>query len=549
MCKFIIVSLLVLSILALSACNQAVSTPTAVPATVQPTLAPTPLPEAAFRLEPSKRTADGDTEGVYYEVFVRAFADSDGDGTGDLKGLTAKLDYLNDGNDATTTDLGVTGLWLMPVFETVSYHGYDVVDYYKINPQYGTMDNFNAFVAAAHKRGISVILDMVLNHTSSQNKKFIDSVSPASPYRAWYDWIGPDSEGYMLTQKIWGHNVWNKLGDGYYAGIFDKSMPDLNYDNPDVRAEAKAVAKYWLDAGVDGFRLDAAMHLYNGAKLKGNVDGEPKCLAWWQEYTGYCRTVKPGCYIVGEVWDAAAIRAKYMAPLGSDFNFGLGEAIVQAIKNGQSPKNYLATMMAGQYTQFAAANPNYIDAPFLSNHDQNRIMALLGGDVAKMKLAASIYLTLEGLPFVYYGEEIGMMGAKPDEQIRTPMLWGATDPLTSRWVTSKYNKNTVPVDKQDSDPASLLNHYRRLIQLRTSNEALYKGCMSPLEPGNDAVIGWTMDSAGQQAIVLHNLSKLPQALKVNTDGYTLAFSTVQDCISIGNSTVTLPPMDSVVFIK
>lgn len=515
------------------------------PPTLAPTPSPTAAPDPAFTLTGIERKAEGATEGVYYEIFVRAFADGNGDGKGDFQGLTAKLDYLNDGRDQTTSDLGVTGLWLMPVFKTGSYHGYDVIDYYTVNPDYGTAEDFSAFLKAAHARGIRVILDLVLNHTSNLNRWFLSSVTPGSPFRAWYYW----AKDVDTTQKIWGHALWNNMGGEYYTGIFDKSMPDLNYDTPEVRAEMKKVAKYWLDAGVDGFRLDAAMHLYNGVKTGGAADGEAKCLAWWAEFSSYCRSVKPDCYLVGEVWDTDLTRAKYMAPLGSDFDFALGEALVTALKNGHSPGNYLTKLMAGQYAKFAKENPDYVDAPFLSNHDQNRIMSMLSGKMDRMRLAASVYLTLEGLPFMYYGEEIGMMGAKPDEQIRTPMLWGGDDPLQSDWVDSRYNKNTVPVSAQDGDTASLLNLYRRLIRLRTANEALYAGRLTPLDTGNDAVLGWTMKSAGQQAVVLHNLGAESVPVNANIAGYTLAFATTQDGFKTDGDSVTLPATSSAVFVK
>jgi alpha-amylase len=244
-------------------------TPVAATMTSVPTLAP-----AETRVAPVTGLPAG-TDGkpwwndaVFYEVFVRSFYDSNGDGIGDFNGLTAKLDYLNDGNPATTTDLGVTALWLMPIHPSPSYHGYDVTDYYDVNPQYGTLADFKRLLAEAHKRGIRVILDLVLNHTSLQHLWFVAAQDPQSPYRDWYLW-SPTDPGWPGP---WGEKVWYANGRSYYYAIFDKNMPDLNYTNPAVTAKLDDVARFWLaEVGVDGFRLDAAKHLIEAGQVQENT--------------------------------------------------------------------------------------------------------------------------------------------------------------------------------------------------------------------------------------------------------------------------------------
>jgi glycosidase len=211
---------------------------------------------------------------VFYEVFVRSFADGNGDGKGDLPGLIARLDYLNDGDPATSTDLGVDALWLMPVFASPSYHGYDVTDYEKVNPIYGTNADLERLLAEAHRRGMRVIVDLVLNHTSDQHPWFRDSASsPTAPKRDWYVWRADDPKWVQPWNEK--QSVWHQHAGAWYYAIFWGGMPDLNYRTQAVREEAKRIARYWLSRGVDGFRLDAIRHLIEtgpGDGQAGNPD-------------------------------------------------------------------------------------------------------------------------------------------------------------------------------------------------------------------------------------------------------------------------------------
>ena len=485
-----------------------------------------------------ERLAEGPKQGVYYEVFVRSFADSDGDGIGDFNGLTSKLDYLS--------ELGVTGLWLTPCFPSPSYHGYDISDYYGIHPDYGTMEDFETFLQEAGQRGISVILDLVVNHTSAQHPWFQASKDPGSPYRGWYHW-SEDGEGVNLGATAFGGNrVWNSAGTGHYAALFWDQMPDLNFDSPELRREIETIAKFWLDKGVAGFRLDAAMHLYSWQEMRtdGRVPGELN-LAYWAEFAAYCRSVNPDCYLVGEIWDSPGVRAPYAASLDSVFHFDMGQTLAKAIAGGSNKGNAFVNGMKTEYDRLAAVSPDAINAIFLSNHDQARIGSALGNDLDNLKLAAGVYLTMQGLPFVYYGEELGMLGGKPDEYIRTPFLWGENDPALCRWIESPRNENTAPFTEQNADPGSLLSHYRRVMNLRIGVPALFAGVLEPVAQSNDAVMSYTMTAPGQTVLVLHNLSEEAQAVDLDGSGRVL-FVTSEKGFSTNGTSVTLPPKCSAV---
>lgn len=501
-----------------------------------------------------KRAASGAREGVYYSLFVRSFADSDGDGIGDLTGLTQKLDYLNDGSDETDDDLGITGIWLLPIFPSPSYHGYDVTDYCAVNPEYGTMEDFEKLIAEARKRGISVILDLPCNHSSTEHPWFISSRNTADEHRSWYYWLDSPAaaveQGISLEKQVWGHPLWNKTETGYYAGLFDKAMPDLNLPEPAVRQALKDAAAFWLKKGVAGFRLDAAAHVFNMNKIPAGRSGLADSLDWWTDFSAFCKSVNPDVYLVGEVWDTASTRAAYMQALDSDFHFDMGTAITETLRSGKAGNNNLAKQIYADYLMYRSAYPDYIDAPFLTNHDQNRIAGMLRGDPARLKLAASLYILTEGIPFVYYGEEIGMMGGKPDEQLRTPFLWAkqGADRLQTHWIESKYNAKTTPLADQTKDAASVVNHYRQLIRLKTAVPALLRGRMEPLDTGSGSLVSYTMRYQDETAFVVHNLTdtaaefQLPEPVTSYRLFYTSGQGTRHD-----SDTVVIAPLSSAIF--
>jgi alpha-amylase len=428
-----------------------------------------------------------------YEVFVRSFYDSNGDGIGDLRGLTQKLDYIS--------GLGADCVWLMPVAESPSYHGYDVTDYDRVEPDYGTNDDFKAFVAAAHQHHIRVLVDLVLNHTSSEHPWFQEALrDTAGPHRNWYRWSTTPG------------NNWHKspVRDEYYFGLFWSGMPDLNWENPAVMEEMKRVARYWLDSmHVDGFRLDAVRHL---VEVGNEVSNTPPTHQVLREFGQYVRSVAPQSYTIGEVWDNTdVILTYYPDQLDAYFAFPISETLMDAVRTGKAG-GLLSTVQ-----QFARAQPEWRWAPFQRNHDQTRTMTALGNDTAGARLAATILLTLPGVPFVYYGEEIGMTGDKPDERLRTPMQWnGSSRGFTSGkpWEAPQSDSLTANVAVEDRASNSLLKLYRWLIRLRANDKALREGELEPVATGSESVLAYLRKDGASQVLVVANLGKVPATVSL-----------------------------------
>ncbi|KAF0190619.1 MAG: alpha amylase, partial [Bacteroidetes bacterium] len=297
-------------------------------------------------------------DSVFYEIFVRSFYDSDGDGIGDFNGITQKLDYLNDGISDTTTDLGITGIWLMPINPTPSYHGYSVMDYYAVNPEFGSMEDFKTMLNEAHARGIRVIIDLVLNHTSVDHPWFQAATDPSSPYHDWYIWSDTDP-GYKGS---WGQQVWFPSNGKYFYSTFSAGMPDLNYNNPDVTAEMQNVVRFWLEeVGIDGFRFDASKHLIEEGSIQAN---SVSTHTWYENFRPFYKQINPEAMIVCEVWDETAITAEYIQgdELDLSFEFYLAGKIIQAIN--ESDANLINEQISYSYQLI----PPLQFATFLSNH-------------------------------------------------------------------------------------------------------------------------------------------------------------------------------------
>ena len=468
-----------------------------------------PSAHTADPMPPTPAKAQG--SGVWYEIFVRAWYDTDGDGIGDLNGVTAKLDYLQ--------SLGVSGIWLMPINPSPSYHGYDITDYEAINPQYGTMADFQRLVSEAHKRGIEVIIDLVINHTSDQHPWFKSALDPQSSYRHWYTWAGANTD--LKAISAVGGPAWHANGKQHYLGDFTGAMPDLNYDEPAVRREMIAIGKFWLDKGADGFRLDAARHIYDDLK---SDNGQPAVIAknaqWWSEFRQGLRQVRPDVYLVGEVSAKQPDElAPYLPALGSVFDFPLAEQLIASAK--QEKAGRLPALLTATYAAFhAAAGNDYADAPFLSNHDQERVFSQLGGDARHMRTAAAMLLTLPGRPYIYYGEELGMLGRKPDENLREPMRWQrqAGAPGDSRWKPySTKQGGEVSVQAEQDRPDSLLNFYRTLIHWRVEVPALRDGALSAVDTGNPSLVAYERATADSRVLVVHNLGGKPVSYKLDAE--------------------------------
>jgi glycosidase len=480
------------------------SSPTEVPptSTPRPTTAPicTSLQAAADQ--------EGDlywwNDKVFYEIFVRSFFDSDADGIGDFNGITQKLDYLNDGDPNTDTDLGITGIWLMPINLSPSYHGYDVSDYFEVNPEYGTMEDFQNLLQEARQRDISVIVDLVLNHTSTDHPWFQNaSTDPESPYRDYY--IFADSPGGYKSP--WGSDVWHSADTGFYYGIFWAGMPDLNYTSPVVVEEMQEVVRYWLeDIGVDGFRLDAIKHIVEDGEIQENT---PATHVFWEGFYDHYTSINPDAFTIGEAWTSTGEVVKYIGDeVSIAFEFDTAGAMVEAARSGHNSQIRKAhDLVLNSY-------PPHQYGTFLTNHDQPRVMNTFLGDFGKAKTAASLLLTGPGVPFIYYGEEVGQRGGKPDENIRTPMQWssetnaGFTE-AEMPWRLPQRDYADFNVADQTDDPTSLLNHYRKLIKARTNYPALSSGDMLLLPTANRGVYAFLRYTGEEVIMVVINLTKNP----------------------------------------
>lgn len=414
---------------------------------------------------------------TYYEVFVYSFCDSDGDGVGDLQGLISRLDYINDGDDETDTDLGCNGIWLMPVNPSPTYHKYDVADYYAIDEEYGTLEDFKELIAACDERGIKVIMDLVLNHSSSRNPWFQE----ACAYLKGLDGAEPDAEDcpyfdyYHFSREQGGGYYPVEGTDWYYEAQFWSEMPDLNLDCELLREEIAKITQYWLDMGAGGFRLDAVKEFYSGAP-QSNI----AFLAWLTETV---KEQKPDAYLVGEAWlDLADYAQYYESGIDSVFNFAFADkdGVISKVLNGSPATKYGAAVASLEET-FGAYNPDYIDAPFYTNHDMGRSAGYYAGDnsAAQTKMAGALNLFMSGSAFLYYGEELGMKGSGKDENKRAPMYWsmnpdaqGMCDgPADMEDVKMKFES----LEEQEKDELSVYQYYKKVLKIRNQNPEIARG--------------------------------------------------------------------------
>ena len=455
------------------------------------------------------------------EIFVRAWKDSDGDGIGDLKGLTQTLDHLQ--------DLGIRGLWLMPITKNADGdHGYATTDFRDIAPEYGTLADFDEFIRQAHRRGIGVVMDYVINHSAAQHPFFVSALQgPASPYRDWFVWADEAPAGW----DIWGVNPWYHAasepwaftGDlkmlprpdasarGFYFGTFGPHMPDFNFRNPAVLAYHRASLQFWMDRGLDGFRLDAVPHLVENSATDWNDQPESRAITKQLQdliAAGGRRFV---------VCEATAEPQAYGDPAvcGGAFAFGHVQHYVAAAQ-GQPD----AVQAVASY--FMRARPTM--ATFVSNHDLfagQRLWDQVGGDVARYKLAAAGYLLQPGTPFVYYGEHIGQAGVPGlggDLPIRAPMSWTG-DPQTAGFTSgvpfrpAAPNAATHNVQSQRQDPGSIHAFYKSMIGLRNRLGSIARGSF---EHGfaQGLVAGWQRRLGREHTVVLINYGTVPVEVRV-----------------------------------
>lgn len=444
---------------------------------------------------------------IWYSIFVRSFADSNNDGIGDLKGIVNHLDYL--------VELGVEGIWLSPIHPAPSYHKYDVVNYYAIEPEFGSMADFKLLIQAAHQRKIKVMLDMVFNHCSEQHPWFLQALSSKkNKYRSYFNWM--DSQEVKKMNLTDWHVPENGPKDECYYGLFWKGMPDWNFDHPQVRIEMINIARFWMNQGVDAFRLDAAMHIFPHGREKDNV-------LWWQEMR---KALGDKIFMVGEITHGPEYIQPYLKKgLSSAFNFDLAEKIIQAV--ALEKHDCIGEWLAQVQKNISKADSNAIDSIFLGNHDQVRVASRWNGDIRKLKLAASILCSLPGEIFIYYGEELGMIGLKPDEYVREGFPWSWDKKATNcTWHPSKYNIPTTisSYQQQKADSNSLFHHYRKLLSIRKDHLPLTHGIIENVICKDPSVLIFTRKQEQQQILVMHNLTG--EAVMLRQEDTSIKFTTI-----------------------
>ena len=470
---------------------------------------------------------------TYYEVFVYSFCDSDGDGIGDIPGLVSKLDYLQ--------NLGIRGLWLMPIHPSSSYHKYNVEDYYAIDPAYGTLEDFETLIAECEKRDIHVIIDLVLNHTASEHPWFKEAVSYLQNLPAGAE---PNVEeckylDYYFFSREAGAGARPVEGtEWFYEGMFDFTMPDVNFASEELWEEYRQIMEFWIGKGVAGFRLDAAKEFYSGNAAK-NIE----VLNRIQQTA---TSIKPDCYLVAEVWENfGQISEYYKSGITSIFNFAFGNVdgkitnVIRAAGNPGTVATY-ATALEKADKAYLASNPDYIDAPFLSNHDVGRIAGFANRDPLKIKMAGAMNVLMSGSCFIYYGEELGMPGSGNDPSKRAPMLWneardnGTTNPPPECELPAEYPLGSLEI--QEKDDLSVYNYYRQAIALRNALPVISHGrttCETALNIGCVSAQRKTWNE--EECIILMNIN--PEAATADLSAY--ADWTLAATLSADGNPITL----------
>ncbi len=506
--------------------------------------------EAALAQIAALGDSPDDNYRTWYEIFVYSFCDSDGDGYGDLQGVISKLDYLE--------ELGVNGIWFMPIHPSQSYHKYDVRDYYDIAPEYGTMADFEELIAQCNARDIHVIIDLVLNHTGDDHEWFLAAAEYLKQLPAGAE---PDSseckyvDYYFFSREPGSGYHAIEGSEWYYEGMFSPDMPDLNLANENVLADIADIMQFWIDKGVAGFRLDAAKEFYSG-----NLDANIEVLNWIQTTA---QSKKEDVYLVAEVWESFRnIAQYYQSGITSIFDFAFGNndgKIMSVLRNAGSATTVAsyATALEQADTAYSESNPNYIDAPFLSNHDVGRIAGFAGRDENKTKLAGAMNLFMSGSAFIYYGEEIGMVGGGNDPSKRAPFVWNeARDNGTTQLPPDCDLPDEYPfgsLETQRNDDSSVYNYYRQAVAIRNAIPAIARGrSTAEAELNTNCVSAYRKTWGEEQCIILMNINTVGATVDLSAYAaeWTLAatLSTNGEAIEMDGDSLILPAFGTAVLI-
>jgi maltose alpha-D-glucosyltransferase/alpha-amylase len=500
-------------------------------------------------------------DAVFYEVYVRGFYDSNGDGVGDFRGLTEKLDYLE--------WLGVDCLWLLPMYASpLKDGGYDISDYYSLLPEYGTLEDFRQFLEAAHARGIRVITDLVVNHTSDQHPWFIEaSSSPDSPKRDWYVW-SDTPEKYREARIIFTDTeksnwTWSESAQAFYWHRFFSHQPDLNYDNPEVQRAMLEVVDYWLDFGIDGFRADAVPYLYE--REGTNCENLPETHAFLKKLRAHIERRHPNALLLAEANQWPEDVVEYFGQ-GDEFHMGYHFPIMPRLFMALRQEDRRPIVEILERTPDIPENCQW--AMFLRNHDEltlemvtdeerdylyneyakdkrmrlnvgirRRLAPLLDNSHRRIQLLHALLLSLPGSPFLYYGDEIGMgdniyLGDR--DGVRTPMQWSSDRnagfskadfeklyfPVINNPV---YGFQSVNVDSQLRYDTSLLNWMRQMILLRKEHHVFGRGSMRFVKPENRKIFAFVREYGDDKVLCVFNLSQFAQPVELDIaefEGFT-----------------------------
>ena len=488
-----------------------------------------------------------DLNRVFYEIFVGSFSDSDGDGVGDIRGIINRMDYLNDGDPTSGLSLGVEGLWLTPVFMSPSYHKYDVADYYRVDPVFGTNEDLKELLDLCHERNVLVILDLPINHTSVECrwfKNFRNARMMKSTTNEFYDFYSSLPEGASIPADRHFMPVRN-TGIRCEANFSDE-MPELNFDNPLVREKVLDVARYWLELGVDGFRFDAAKYIYYG-----DHEASEEFWAW---YIGELKKIRPDVYTVAEVWDGEGITDKYV-PSMNCFNFAAsqGGIIAETAKKGNV--NKFTSYVRKTVERLRGIRPDAMNLLFISNHDMDRCAGYLTVSDGFMKMAANLYLLSPGSPFIYYGEEIGLRGsrgsANTDANRRLAMLWGDGDTVKDPEGTTYDPSKQTPYSVADlaEMEEGLYQHYKKVLMVRAANPEIARGTYRDLEFKDSKVGGFVSEWQGSRTAVFHNTTQNSKTVDLTVfpelEGMTVT-TVLGDGAKLENGMLTLEGQTSVV---
>lgn len=542
---------------------------------------------------------------VVYQIYPRSFRDRTGNGIGDLQGIIEKLDYLE--------DLGVETIWFSPFFESPQKdHGYDISNFRDIDPVYGTMNDFDKLLDSMHQRNMKMVLDLVLNHTSDEHPWFKESASSRdNPKRKWYIWADGKKPNGRKPPNNWkalpGGSAWNydKITEQWYYFHFLPFQPDLNYRNPEVKNEMFDVMRFWLDKGVDGFRLDILHSIYEDESLRDDefswhvfpsdkrVDSLfrkhrydlnlPETIDFVFELRKAIDEYHPERFLVGEVYGSIEKMRKYYGPNNNGLNLSF---LFEFMNSKPTRKNYKKVIKRIEKSLPFPYTPTYV----YGNHDRIRYISRINNDKQKAKLLATLQLTLRGVPFIYYGEEIGMQNVKFDlttsedpigrkfagfplrfivklvgisvtrDGCRTPMQWNhksnagfSINESVIPWLRVPDSYKKINVDKERDNPSSLLNCYKRLLDVRKNNPVLSEGLLKFIEYStfNGECLNYKRFNDEDEIYIYLNFSKNELLIPCPVESPNLAFSTLSNRVALDieayNGNIKITPFEGIIF--